>query len=74
MARNGEKTSKFGQCEIKGKWKMKKYKILLEIVLREVELTRKQIEEIIVKNNLDEHLARPLRFYYKKSKKDGTDA
>ena len=53
---------------------MKKYKILLEILLRETHPTPKQIQEIIEKYNLDDHIAMPLKFYYKKSKKDDTNA
>ena len=49
---------------------MKKYKILLEIILKEMQPTPQQIREIIGKYNLDDHLAMPLKFYYKKSKKD----
>lgn len=53
---------------------MKKYKILLEIVLKELQPAPNQIQEIIKKYNLDEHLSVPLKFYYKKSKKIDTNA
>lgn len=48
---------------------MKKYKILLEIVLKELNPSPKQIEDIVNKYELDEHLATPLKYFYKKSKK-----
>lgn len=49
---------------------MNKYKVLLTILLKEMKPTPKQIKDIVEKYNLDEHLERPLSFFYKKSKKD----
>lgn len=49
---------------------MNKYKFLLSIILKETKITPQELNEIIKKHNLDEHLERPLRFFYNKSQKD----
>lgn len=49
---------------------MNKYKVLLSILLKEMNLTPKELKDIIEKHNLDEHLEMPLRFFYKKVKNE----
>ena len=49
---------------------MNKYKFLLSIILKETKITPQELNEIIKKHDLDEHLERPLRFFYNKSQKD----
>lgn len=50
---------------------MNKYKYLLFITLKELNLTPKELNEVIEKYGLDEHLSTPLKYFYKKTKNKG---